>query len=138
RSELLAFQQLLQALGALVTQDTFFVLEIAVHSLFLHLQNLLRALIQLSTLAREHFAIHNRALNAGRAVKRGVFNIAGFFTEDGAQQFFFRSELRFALWRHFADQNVTRLYGRANANNAALIEVTQERFGDIWNISSDF
>ena len=102
------------------------------------MQDLLRALVEFGALAREHLAIDNRAFDARRAVERCVLHVAGLFTEDRAQQFLFRRELRFALGRHFADQNVARLYRRADANNSAFVQIAQERFGDVRNIAGDF
>src|SRR5581483_1857354 len=73
-----------------------------------------------------------------RAVQRRVFYVTGLFAENRAQQFLFWRKLRFALGRHFAHQDVARLYGRADANNAAFVQVAQERFRDIRNIARDF
>src|SRR5258706_232004 len=67
-----------------------------------------------------------------------VANIAGLFTEDGAQQFFFRRQRGFALGRNFSYQNISRTDGRADADDAAFIEVAEEHLADVWNIARDF
>ena len=46
--------------------------------------------------------------------------------------------MRFAFRRYFAYQNIARLDGCADADDARFIQITEERFGNIWNIASDF
>ena len=133
-----AFEQIAQTLGALVVQNALFVFEVAVQPLFLRSLDRLGALVQLRALAREHLAIDDRAFDARRAVQRSVLHVAGLFAEDRAEQLFFRSELRFALRRHLADQNVARLHGGADADDAAFVQVAEERLGDVRNIARDF
>ena len=60
-------------------------------------------------LAAEDLDVHDGAFDARRAIERSVANVAGFFTEDGAQQLFFRRQRGFALGRDLADQDVARL-----------------------------
>src|SRR5271166_5184077 len=105
--------------------------------------NLLRldelgTLILLLSLAREDLHIDHRALDARRTGERSVAHIAGLFAEDGAQQLFFRREPRLALRRDFAHQDVARLHGRADADDAAFVEIAQRRFADVGNITRDF
>src|ERR1700687_4116328 len=104
--QLLAVQQAAQALGALVGQDSDFILQVALQALDLRFLDGFRPLVLLLALTRENLAIHNGALDSGRAVEGSVLHIPGLFAEDGAQQLFFRSELGFALGRHFTHQNV--------------------------------
>ena len=134
----LAFQQIVEALGALVVQNALFVFQVAVQPLYLPFENGLGALVQLRALAREHLAIDHRAFDARRAIERRVLHVAGLFAEDRAEQFLFRRQLRFALGRHFAHQNVARLHGCADANDAAFVQIAEERFGDVRNIARDF
>ena len=136
--DFLAFQQIGEALGALVVQNALFVFEVAVQPLFRAFENQLGALVQLRALAREDLAIDHRAFDARRAVERRVLHVAGLFAEDRAQQFLFRRELRFALGRHFADQDVARLHRGADADDAAFVQIAQEAFGDVRNIARDF
>src|ERR1700676_3959769 len=97
-----------------------------------------RPLVKIRALAGEDLAIHYRALDTGRAVERRVFHVPGLFAEDRAQQLLFRSQLGFALGRHFADQDVARLHRRADADDSALVQIAQERFGDVGDIARDF
>jgi hypothetical protein len=46
--------------------------------------------------------------------------------------------LGFALGRDLTNQDVARLYGGANPDDAAFVEVRQEAFGDVRNVASDF
>ena len=74
----------------------------------------------------------------GRADERGVAHVAGLLAEDRAQQLLFRRQLRLALRRHLADQDVARLDGRADADDAALVEVAQVAFTDVRDVAGDF
>src|SRR5439155_1344803 len=96
------------------------------------------ALVLFSALAGEDLDVHDGALDARRAIERSVANIAGLFAEDGAKQLFFRCEGGFALGRDLANKNVTRLHDRADADDAAFVEVAEEGLADVGNIASDF
>jgi hypothetical protein len=63
--------------------------------------------------------------DARRRLERGVADVAGLLTEDRAEQLLFGSELRLALRRDFADEDVALLDGRADADDAALVEIAQ-------------
>ena len=130
-------EQIGEALGALVVQNALFVFEVAVQPLDLRLENRFGALVQVRALARENLAIHHGAFDAGRAVERGVLHVAGLFAEDGAQQLLFGRQLRFALGSHFADQNVARLHGGADADDSAFVQIAEKRFGDVGNVARD-
>ena len=136
--QLLAFEQDAQTLGALVGQNADFVEQVALQPLDLRFFDRLRPLVLLLPLAREDFAIDNGAFDSGRAVERRILHVAGLFAENRAQQFLFRSELGFALGRHFAHQNVARLHRGADADDAAFIQIAQEGIRDIRNIARDF
>src|SRR5258706_1480530 len=136
--QFLAVQQRRETLQALVSEDADFVGQV-----FLQLENLrgfnrFMAFIFFGALAAEDLDVHDGALNARRAVERSVANIAGLFTEDGAQQFFFRRQRGFALGRNFSYQNISRTDGRADADDAAFIEVAEEHLADVGNIARDF
>src|SRR4029077_19632899 len=68
---------------------------------------------------------------------RSVANVAGFFSEDGAQQFFFGRERGFALRSHLAHENIAGTDSGADANHAAFIEVPEECLADVGDIASD-
>ena len=123
---LLAFEQVAQALGALVGQDADFVLQVALQARDLRFLNRFGPFVLLLAFAGEDLAIDDGAFNSGRAVERRVFHVAGLFAEDGAEQFLFRRELSFALGRDFAHQDVARLHRGADADDAAFIQVAQE------------
>ena len=73
----------------------------------------------------------------GGQVKRSVFNVAGLFTEDRTQKFLFRGQLRFALWRHLADEDRARLDLSADADDAALVEIAKHVLADVRNVARD-
>ena len=89
-------------------------------------------------LRREDLGVHHHAFDTGRAVERGVLHVAGLFAEDRAEQLLFRRELRFALRRDLADQDVARLDRGADADDAALVQVAQEGLGDVRDVARDF
>src|SRR5262249_59261171 len=76
-------------------------------------------------------------LETRRADQRGVANVARLLAEDRAEQFLFRRQLRFALRRHLADQDVARLDRRADANDAAVVEIAQERLRHVRDVARD-
>ena len=80
----LAFEQITQALGALVGQNADLILQIALQAIDLFILDGAGAFVFLLTLAGEDFAIDHSAFNARRAVERGVLHVAGLFAEDRA------------------------------------------------------
>ena len=134
----LAFQQIGEALGALVVQNALFVFQVPVQALDLPFENGFGALVQIRALAGEDLAIDHRAFDARRAIERGILHVAGLFAEDRAEQLLFRRELGFALGRHLAHQDVARLHCRADPNDAAFVQIAQERFGDVRDVARDF
>ena len=134
----LAAEQIRQALEALIGEDADFVGEVLLQLEDLRGFDGLVALVFFAALAGEDLDIDDGAFDARRAVERSVANVAGFFAEDGAQQFFFRRQRGFALGRNLADQDVARLDDGADADDAAFIQVAQERLADVGNVASDF
>src|SRR5438046_2069859 len=59
------------------------------------------------------------------------------FAEDRAQELLFRRPLRLAFRRDLADQDVARLDRRADADDAALVEIPQERLRDVGDVARD-
>src|SRR6185369_8979608 len=86
----------------------------------------------------EDLDVNDGAFDARRARQRSIADIAGLFTEDGAQQLLFRSELRFALRRDLADHDVARFDGRADADDSALVEIAQRAFAHVRDVARDF
>src|SRR5438045_1395908 len=64
--------------------------------------------------------------------------VAGLLAENRSQQLLFGGELRLALRRDFAHQNVARLHRRADANHTAFVQIAKERVRDAWNVARDF
>ena len=75
--------------------------------------------------------------DARRADERRIADVAGLLAEDGAQQLLFRRQLRLALRRHLADEDVARLDVGADADDAAVVEVTQVRLRHVRNVARD-
>src|SRR6267143_1485687 len=136
--ENLSAEKIREALEALIRENADFVGEVLLQLEDLRGLNGLVALVLFSALAGEDLDVHDGALDARRAVERSVANIAGLFAEDGAEQFFFRRKRGLALGRNLADEDVTRLYDRADADDSALVEIAEERLADVGNIASDF
>src|SRR5205823_6925655 len=57
--------------------------------------------------------------------------------EDRPEQLLFRSELRLALRRDLAHQDVALLHRGADAHDARLVEIAQRSFRDVRNVASD-
>src|SRR5204863_4200137 len=77
------------------------------------------------------------ALDARRADERRVAHVAGLFAEDRAQQFLFRRQLRLALWRDLADEDVAGFDRGADPDDAALVEVREVTLADVRDVAGD-
>ena len=93
-----------------------------------HLLEAQRAPWSSMSLARSSFSVplreKTRALmtmppTPGRDAERAVADVAGLLAEDGAEELLFGGELRLALRRDLADQDVARLHLGADADDAA-------------------
>src|SRR6185503_1528648 len=131
-------QDAFEALEALVGQDSDFVAKVLLELRNVFSFDLLGALVLFLSLAAEDTDVDNRAFDARGARERGVANIASLLTEDGAEQLLFRSELRLALRRDLADQNVAMADLGTDADNAALVQIAQGMLRDVGNITRDF
>src|ERR1051326_2997924 len=136
--DLLASQNAFKALEALVGENADFISEVLLEALDLRSFDVLGSLVFFLAFAGEDFHVHDRAFDSRRAGEGSIAHVAGFFAEDGAQQFLFRRELRLALGRDFAHQNVAGLDGGANADDTAFIEVAQRMLAHVGNIARDF
>src|SRR5580692_3044879 len=134
----LAAQDVVQPLEALVGQNSDFVRKVPFELANLRGFDGFRAFVFLLTLAGEDFDVDDHAFDAGRAVQGSITHVAGFFTEDGAQQLLFRRKLSFALGCYLADENVTLLDASANANHAGFVQVAQHGLADVRNVACDF
>ena len=88
-------------------------------------------------LAREDARVDDRALDARRHAQRRVAHLAGLLAEDRAQQLLFRRELRLALGRDLADQDVARLHLGADADDAGLVEILERLLADVRDVARD-
>ena len=70
--------------------------------------------------------------------KRGVFHVAGLFTKDGAQQFFFGRQRGLSLGGDLADQRVTGLYFSTHKNDAGFIKPVELLFAQVGDVAGDF
>src|SRR6185436_20057220 len=87
---------------------------------------------------REDLDADDDALDARRADQRRIANVACLFAEDRAEQLLFRRQLRLPLRRDLADEDVARLDRRADADDAALVEVAQVTLTNVGDIARDF
>ncbi len=88
-------------------------------------------------LAGEHPDSDDLAGLAVRHLQRGVADLAGLLTEDRPQQPLLRGQLGLALRGDLADQDVTVADLRADAHDAALVEICQHLIGDVRDIPGD-
>ena len=97
-----------------------------------------RELLLLEIDAARDLHVHDDASDARGNDERGILNVSGLFTEDRAEQLFFRSEFGFGLRRDFADEDVAGLHLGTDANDAVVIEILQRFFTDVRDIARDF
>ena len=67
-----------------------------------------------------------------------VADITGFFTKDGAEEFFFGGLVRFTLGSNFSHENIPSIYPRPNADNALFIQLSEGIFTNVGNFYGDF
>ena len=130
----LPVEQLAQLLVAhLVDADLLLALEPA------HFADPLAAILldDLVLDAREDLHVDDHAFHARRDLERRVLHVLRLLTEDRGEQLLFRRELRLALRRDLADEDVARLHVRADADDAALVEVDQRLLGDVRDFARD-
>ena len=96
------------------------------------------ALVLLDALAREDAGVDDDAGHARRHLERGVANVAGLLTEDGAKQLLLRRELGLALRRDLADQDVAGVHLGADPHDARLVEVLEGLLADVRDVAGDF
>jgi hypothetical protein len=72
-----------------------------------------------------------------RHLERCVANLARLLLEDCADQLLFRCQLGLALRRDLSDQQIAGENLGADANDAAVVEVTQRLFRTVRNVTRD-
>ena len=73
--------------------------------------------------AREDLHVDDDAFHSRRNLERRVLHVLRLLTEDRGEELLFGRKLRLALRRDLADEDVARLHVRADAHDAALVEV---------------
>ena len=131
-------QHLHDALLRLVVKNADLVLQVLLHQIELFLLDRLGAVVLLDALAREDLDADDDALDARRADERRVAHVAGLLAEDRAQELLFRRQLRLALRRHLADEDVAGLDVGADADDAAVVEIAQVAFRHVRDVPRDF
>src|SRR5580765_654456 len=138
RAQLLALQHHDHALLHLVVKNADLVLKVLLHHVELFLLDGLRPIVFLDAFTGEDLHADDDALDARRADERRVADVARLLAEDRAEEFLFRRQLRLAFRRDLADEDVARLHVRADADDAAVVEVLQESFRDVRDVAGDF
>src|SRR5690625_766698 len=95
-------------------------------------------LVALNAFTREDLYVDDRADHAGGHAQRRVLDVGRLLAKDGAQQFFFRRKLGFALGRDFSDQNVVGAHFRTDIDNARIVQTVQLGFRQVADIAGDF
>ena len=113
----LADDHTLNTVECVVIKNTQLVAQVLTVTFQLGIDNGLSTFVALDTFACKDLNVDNRTAHAGRHTQRGVFYVGCFFTEDGAQQFFFRSQLGFAFRRYFTNQHIAGFHFRTNVND---------------------
>ena len=72
-----------------------------------------------------------------RHLEGGIAHLACLLAEDRAQQALLRSQIGLALGRDLADQNIAGVDLRADADDAALVEVLESVLADVGNVARD-
>src|ERR1043165_2372876 len=135
--QLLVREDVGDALVARVGDDADLVLDVAVHPVDLRLLDRLGAGVLLHALGREDLHVDAGALAARSRLERGVADVAGLLAEDRAEQLLLGRQLRLALRRDLADEDVALLDRGADADDAGLVEVAQRRLRDVRDVARD-
>src|SRR5690606_3358354 len=111
-----ALEEPLDLLLGLGPDDADLVLGVLVEEADLLVEDLLGPHVPLLpvVLAREDLHVDDDALDARRALERGVADVAGLLAEDRPEELLLGGELGLALRRDLPDEDVARLHVRAN------------------------
>ncbi|KAF5050874.1 hypothetical protein DSECCO2_425030 [anaerobic digester metagenome] len=96
------------------------------------------ALVLVAGAAVEDLHVDDRALDSRRDLEGRVLHVARLVAEDGPQQAFLGSELRLALGRDLADEDVVGFDLGADADDAALVEVAEHLLADVGDVAGHF
>src|ERR1700738_3354972 len=87
--------------------------------------------------AREDLHVDYHAFHTRRDLERRILHVLRLLTEDRGEELLFRRQLRLALRRDLADEDIARLDVRADADDATFVEIRQRLLGDVRNLSRD-
>ena len=90
-----------------------------------------------AVVAVEHLDVDDLAGLAVGHLHRGVADLAGLLTEDGAQQALLRGQLGLALRRDLADEHVAGVDLGADADDPAVVEVGEDVVGEVRDVPRD-
>jgi hypothetical protein len=88
-------------------------------------------------LPRELLGGDDDALDARRHLERVVLHVLAGTAEDRVQQLLFRRQLGLALGRNLADEDVARPHVRADADDAAFVEVVQGPLAHVRDVAGE-
>src|SRR5690606_18074043 len=132
-----ADQELQGTVKGVVFNDLQLVVQVLAVATQFIINDGLGTLVTLDTFTGKDLNVDHRTDHARRHAQGGVFNVRGFFTKNGAQQLFFRSQLSFTLGCHFTDQHVVGTYFGADVHNAGIVQTVQLNFGQVADIAGD-
>ena len=113
----LADDHTLNTVECVVIKNTQLVAQVLTVTFQLGINNGLGTFVALDAFTGKDLNVDNRTAHTSRHTQRGVFYVGCFFAEDGAQQFFFRSQLGFAFRRYFTYQHIACFDFRTDVND---------------------
>ena len=81
--------------------------------------------------------IDHDAVSAVGHTQGGVADLAGFLTEDGAQQALLGGQLGFTLRGDLADKDVAGLDLGTNTDDTAVVQILQRVIADVRDVAGD-
>src|SRR6185437_5915379 len=135
--ELLARQRALQLAQRLLPDDANFLALILLETLGFETLDFLCAIVLGDAAAREHTRVDHRPFDTRRHAQAGVAHLARLFAENRTQQFLFGAQLSLTLGRDLADQNIARANFRADADDAAGVEILEGVLTDVRNVAGN-
>ena len=99
--------------------------------------DVLGPLVLLGALAGEDARVDDDAAHARRDAEAAVADVARLLAEDGSEELLLGGELRLALRRDLADEDVARLHLGADAHDARLVEVLEGLLADVGDVARD-
>src|SRR5690606_9240407 len=85
----------------------------------------------------EDLDVDDRPFHPRRDLEGRVLHVLGLLTEDRGEELLLRRQLRLALRRDLADQDVPGLHPGADAHDAALVQLDQAVLRDVRDLARD-